>query len=265
MGIELPIGMKFLPMQIDDVRDALQIIFDHDEDDGEEAAVTYRQDLEGQYVLKENDRIVGITGAKSIEGTYHSYGISWTYLERESRHRGYGRLMLESLLNIIESEGGRRVFVNTSDYVDPDEGDIYRDAREAYQAVGFIEELRHNDFYDEGEAQITYGKRLRDRAEIDELPEDDIPIRLLSIDVIPECEGAYWVAWEPDDLGSSPAAAEQLAGQAREQGGRVLFMSVPSHFTSVPELMRTGGFKNAGQLLDYYEDGIHEVHYRLDL
>lgn len=255
----------FRPMSQRDVATALAIIEDHDEDDFECAEATYGKSLAGQYVLEHNSKVIGVTGANQIEGTDRSFVISWTYLQRNFIGRGQGRLMMESLIERITAQDARKLFVSTSDYIDPELGDIYRDAREAYRAIGFSEELRHQDYYDRGEAQLCYGLRIQN--DFDETPTEtnEKRIRLTDIDEIDECDGAYWLAWELDDEGTEPKDFQMICEQVRDWGGRVIFMAFPSDVALAAEFMTRCRFRQDGTLQDYYQDGVHENHYRFDL
>lgn len=255
----------FRPMNPGDVNAALAIINDHDEDDYAWAKSTYGTGLQGQYVLELDSKVIGVTGAKPIDGTDRAYGISWTYLTREFIGRGYGRVLLENLIDQIRGEGCRKVFVNTSDYYDPEDGDIYRDAREAYRAVGFLEEMRHADYYEKGETQITYAMRLEERGPDLKHELNSQPIRLTDVDEIPECDGAYWLAWEMDDEGTQPSDFSMIADQVKDWGGRVIFMAFPADVEHAPEFMTRCRFRKDGSLFDYYEDGTDELHFRYDI
>jgi len=255
----------FRPMTPGDTGKALSIIEDHDEDDFEWAQQTYAAGLSGHYVLELDSHVVGVTGANLIDGTDRTYGISWTYLERSFIGRGHGRTMLESLIDRIRAEGGRKAFVNTSDYYDLEDGDIYRDAREAYRAVGFAEEMRHADYYDKDESLVSYGMRLQERQPNVNPESNQKKIRLTDVDEIPECEGAYWLAWELDDEGTDPADFRMIAEQVAQWGGRVVFMAFPSDVEQVNEFMTSCRFRPDGALFDYFEDGTDELHFRFDI
>lgn len=255
---------NFRPMVPRDVPIALAIIEEHDEDDFEWAQKTYSEGLSGQFVLSVDGQVVGVTGASQLPDTDRAWGISWTYLQRNIRGRGYGRELLESLMLELRRQGARKAFVNTSDYFDPEDGDIYQAAREAYRAVGFAEELRHADFYDKGEAQITYGSRIEQKAPgiVREL--NSRQIRLTDVDEIPECEGAFWLSWELDDKGTEPADFRMISDQVAEWGGRVIFMAFPSDLEHAADFMSRCRFRKDGALSDFYEDGVDRIHFRFD-
>ena len=256
----------FRPMTPADVASALAIVGDHDEDDFEWAQRTYEQHgLAHQFVLEFDAEVVGVTGAEPIPDTDRAWGISWTYLKRSIRGRGHGRMLLESLIEELRYQGARKAFVNTSDYFDPDDGDIYKDARAAYRAVGFAEEMRNADYYDAGEAQITYGVRLEPQARGIAGELNRQKIRLTDVDEIPECDGAYWLSWELDDEGTDPMDFKMITEQVVAWGGRVIFMAFPSDLEHFGDFMNRCRFRKDGQLLDFYEDRVDRIHFRFDV
>ena len=88
---------------------------------------------------------------------------------------------------------------------------------------------------------------------------------MTDIDEIDECEGAYWLAWELDDEGSDVNGMQMIIDQVREWEGRVIFMGFPSDLQNAEEFVTRARFKRDGQLRDFYEDGVDQVHFRLDL
>ncbi|XZE54938.1 GNAT family N-acetyltransferase [Planctomycetaceae bacterium SH139] len=254
----------FRPLRPSEVGDALEIILEHDEDDHEEAAKTYAAGLEGQFGLLRQDRLIGVTGAKPIPGTDRSYGVSWTYLARSMMGHGHGRFMLESLLEFLEQQDARMVYVQSSDYRDPERGEIYREAHAAYRAVGFVEELRHLHYYEVDESLVVYSRRLQ-TSEYVSVPPNESAIKLVDIDEIPECDGAYWLAWELTDGEGTTSDVQLIFDQVREWEGRVIFMAFPSDVSQTQEFVIRARFHPAGRLADYYEDGVDQLHFRHDL
>jgi len=55
-----------------------------------------------------------------------------------------------------------------------------------------------------------------------------------------------------------------LAGVKR-LGGRRVFLTFPSNLPAIAEPLRSAGFERIGQLEDYYERGLHELHFAHDL
>jgi len=48
---------------------------------------------------------------------------------------------------------------------------------------------------------------------------------------------------------------------AKDQGGRAAYVTFPSNFPAVPHVLTNAGFTLVGTLKDYYENGIHELHF----
>jgi N-acetylglutamate synthase-like GNAT family acetyltransferase len=259
-------NLSLRPMNRGDIATVLRIIEDYDEDDCEEARETYAAGLDGQYCLCMQATVIGVVGAKHIQGTDGSFGLSWTYIERAQRRSGKGSQMLQWIIEIMKEQDGRKVFVQTSDYIDPEEGDVYRDARESYMQAGFIQELKQPGYYADNESLIVYGMRLCPRETTDvvlKLGE----VRLTDVDEIPETDGAYWLAWEmvDDTMGTKPQDFQKVLDQVRSWGGRSIYMAFPSDIATAASLVTAARFRCSGRLIDYYEDGVDEVHYRLDL
>jgi GNAT superfamily N-acetyltransferase len=259
-------NLELRPMAYGDVPFALRIIQQFDEDDAAEAQETYSRSVEDQFCLCENRQVIGVVGAKPIDGTDGSFGLSWTYLAQEHRRSGKGTQMLEWMIEIMKERDGRKAFVHTSDYVDPVAGDVYRDAREAYQHVGFAQELKQSDYYGRGESLLVYGLRLCEREPVEVAFNLD-DIRLTDLDEIPETDGAYWLAWEmvPQGKGHKPQDFQRIFDQVRSWEGRSIYMAFPSDVANASNLLTSARFRTSGRLVDYYEDGVDEVHYRYDL
>jgi N-acetylglutamate synthase-like GNAT family acetyltransferase len=259
-------NLQLRPMTVRDIPIALSIIREYDEDDADEAQETYGNSINDQYCMCENGTAIGVVGAKPIPETDGSFGLSWTYLHPQHRRSGKGNRMLTWMIEIMKERDGRKAFVHASDYIDPDQGDVYRDARDAYQQVGFIQEVRQNDYYAPGEAMLIYGLRLVEK-EPSPIVLNMEDIRLTDVDEIPETDGAYWLAWElvSQGQGTKPQDFQRIIEQVRSWDGRAIFMAFPSDVANASSLLTAARFKMSGRLFDYYEDGIDEVHYRFEL
>ena len=259
-------NLELRPMTVKDIPVALRIIQEVDEDDAAEAQETYGNSIDDQFCLCENRTVIGVVGAKPIPETDGSFGLSWTYLDPSHRRSGKGTRMLNWMIEIMRERDGRKAFVHASDYIDPEDGDIYRDARETYIQVGFAQEIRQPNYYAQGESMLVYGMRLCEKETVNlVLNLDDI--RLTDVDEIPETNGAYWLAWElvSQGQGTKPQDFQRVYDQVRSWGGRAIFMAFPSDVANAASILTAARFKTAGRLVDYYEDGIDEVHYRYEV
>ena len=259
-------NLELRPMMASDVQTALHIIQDYDQDDAAEAHGTYQRGIESQFCLCENGAVIGVVGAKHIPDTDGSFGLSWTYLHRDHRRSGKGARMLNWMIEIMKEQDARKAFVHASDYMDPTEGDIYRDARETYVQVGFTQEVRQPDYYALGESMLVYGLRLSPREVVNVILNLD-DIKLTDVDEIPETNDAYWLAWElvSQGQGTKPQDFQRIFDEVRGWGGRTIYMAFPSDVANASTLVTAARFKTSGRLIDYYEDGIDEVHYRYDV
>lgn len=263
------------PLQQEHLDAVLAIIAEVDEDDAEEAAESYRENgLDDQYVLMLGEQIFGVTGFRPALATEGSCWLSWTYLLPALTGRGLGRRMLNELIDILKKSGARKLFVSSSDYVDPEDGAIYEAAHKLYKAVGFIEELCHPDYYQPLEAEIIYGLRLSESEPVSEIAADDSIVFFNGLNEIPETEGCCVINWDVAKkkkftLHRQTQFTEldlQIGiDQAVKDGMRAIFISFPSNMPSVIEPLQVAGFFEEGRLKDYYEDGVDEVHYRINL
>lgn len=253
-------------MVVRDISIAISIIREYDDDDADEAQETYGNGIEDQFCLCENGTVSGVVGAKPIPDTDGSFGLSWTYLHPQHRRTGKGTRMLTWMIEIMKERDGRKAFVHASDYTDSSVGDVYREARDLYQQVGFVQEVRQSDYYAPGEAMLIYGLRLCDKEPVQVVPNTQ-DIKLTDVDEIPETDGAYWLAWElvSQGQGTKPQDFQKIIEQVRSWDGRAIFMAFPSDVANAPSLMNAARFKSAGKLIDFYEDGIDEVHYRFEI
>jgi ribosomal protein S18 acetylase RimI-like enzyme len=254
-------------MQDSDIEKIVAIIESHDEDDAEEAEAGYRQmgGTYDNYVYEVNGETIGITGYSIPPGCEQTYWLSWTYIDEEQTNKGHGRRMLGEIIAHIKRSGGRKLFVKVSDYVDPEDGDIYAAALHLYKSLGFEVEIIHNNFYDEDEAQIILGMRLKERESVD-IEDDNRYVQFDGVFEISETEDAYSFSW--NDEGETPLETEDIEigiDAVRDDGARAIFLSFPSNLTTIEAPLLQSGFVKAGMLEDYYDDGIDEKHYSLHL
>ena len=258
-------------MQEKDIDDVLAVIESHDEDDAEEAEEGFRSigGCMDMYVLRHEEKIIGVTGFSTPPGCDETHWLSWTYVLDGYTNQGFGRKMLNELIAHLKEKSARMLFIKVSDYIDEDaeEGDgaIYAAALHVYQSLGFKIELTHPDYYDEGESEICLGLRLSDTPSMitdTDTEKEDVPVQFNAVFEIDETDNAYTFGW--NDEGEAVFTQEDVTiglDNVREDKGRAVFISFPSNYNGVKESLLGAGFKESGTLHDYYEDGIHDVHY----
>lgn len=257
------------PMLEADIDAVVALIETHDEDDAEDAQLFYieHNGIYGQFVLEKEGELIGVTGFEAPTGCDQSYWLSWTYIDAQHTNRGLGRKMLTELFDYLQQQqGGRKLFVKVSDYVDPEDGAIYAAALHLYESMGFSIEVQHDDFYDVGEAQIILGMRLQQEQEHTPAAQQQVAIKFNEIFEISETEGSWSFGWhEHEELGDdAPFTREDLQtglDAVRQDGARCVFLSFPSDYAGINEPLIASGFTQAGSLKDYYADGIDELHY----
>ena len=267
MRTSLPSGVTFRPMQRGDVPVALAVIKQHNIDDYDVAKQSYRQSIEGQYVLERAGTVIGLTGWRDIPEADRTYWLSWTYLAIQERGQGLGMGMLSALLDVLRQRNARKIFVYTSDLGQADgKGGAYGRALQVYQRLGFVEELRHPDYYDPGESLIALGLRIEEIYTPEPTQPELRNARLIGVEEIVETNDAYGIDWEfVPGRGASPEDVAQMVEKVQAWGGRVLFASIASDAPLAQGLFLASGFTHEGQLSDFFEDGIDAVHYRQDV
>lgn len=262
-------------MYMSDLHRVLEIITDHDDDDGEAAEQEFDDEgIEDQFVLLDDELVIGISGYRTIEACDGSYWLSWTYLDEAYRGKGLGKKMLNDVLARLKEQGARKLFVKVSDYKEDGEN-IYAAAMAMYQSAGFSVEVVSNDFYDEGESQTILGLYLSPTSESSEntLVADEKPvIRFNGLHEIIETDGAFSFAWIVEkskglfeNRGFSTEDLNIGLREVAKQGGRKVFLTFPSNLVLIHEPLQAAGFKFVGQLKDYYEVGLHELHFSHNL
>ena len=180
-------------MEESDVAPILEIIYDHDEDDGEEAEEAFEETLADKYVITYEGRVMGMTGFKADPHMPQTAWLSFTYIHDYFRRKGNAYWMMLELRHVLQSAGVRHLFIATSDYVDEDTGeDIYLAARNFYEdKLNARRELRLENFYAPGEAKYIYSLPVGDPDELNK-GTPDIPtentVRFVGLEEAPESD-----------------------------------------------------------------------------
>ncbi len=270
-------NMELRLMCMSDLPAVSRIIDAHDDDDAEAAEEDYHDTgLDHQFVLEADSKVIGVTGYRPVEATDHTAWLSWTYLDKPHQGKGIGKRMINDVLGKLRDIGGRKVFVKLSDYEAPENGNIYEQALHAYKAVGFEEELISYDFYDDGENQIMLGLCIYtpdpEAEDVEVSVQEEKPvIRFNGLYEIAETEGAYtfnWTVTKKSLFGKRSFSVLDLKTglqAVKDQGGRRVFLTFPSNLPLIHNPLQSAGFKYVGRLGDYYERGVHELHFTHDL
>jgi len=259
-------------MYVSDTASVVEIIADHDEDDGEAAEAELQDEgVEGQFVLVDGDTVLGISGYREVENCDGTYYLSWVYLDEDYRGHGLGKKMLGDVLDRLRDQGARKIFVKVSDYVEDGEN-IYATALKMYKSFGFEVEVVGEDFYDDGESQTILGLEFKAQSKDLAVADEKPVIRFNGLFEIAETDGAYTFAWIVEKsagfFGKRSFTTEDLEvgiRSVKEQGGRKIFLTFPSNLVLIHRPLQAVGFKYVGQLKDYYEEGLHELHFSHDL
>lgn len=264
---------KLRPMQAEDIDAVVALIESHDEDDAEDAQASFsaRHGLEDYFVLELDGEVIGVSGFRTPPACEQTHWLSWTYIHADHVNQGHGRAMISEIIDHLTAEGARKVFIKVSDYAEEDENgewvETYAAALHLYQSLGFSIEITHKNYYDEGEAQIILGKHLKDRSAPGEHAGDAQfeqlrPVQFNAVFEIAETDGAYSFGWQ--EKGKKLFTLDDVEfglDKVREHHGRAVFLSFPSDYKGIGEILYSAGFQNSGVLDDYFDDGIHEQHF----
>jgi membrane associated rhomboid family serine protease len=264
----------FRPMSESDIKPILEIIYDHDDDDGEEAEEAFSRSLSDKYVMEFEGRVMGMTGFRADDYSPHTAWLSFTYIHDYFRQKGNAYWMMLELRNVLEAQGIKRLFIATSDYEDEETGDdIYLPARNFYEyKLNAERELRVDNYYAPGESKYIYS--LPVTSEIEETPAslpENHTARFVGLDEADESDTSYVALWEelaPDnDEPKSKLPTKSFAemiDEVKSYNGKALFVTLPNYISihHASEL-EAAGFKKLGTLSDYFGPGIDEVYWGL--
>ena len=266
--------MKIRPMAERDVEGVVDVVDSHDEDDAEDARSDFEQNgTKTHWVIEANGSVIGVSGYRPVPETQGSGWISWTYVHEDHCSQGIGRKLFHHTIEHAREAGAEKLFIKVSNYVDEDGHNIYMAATKMYESFGFECEVISKDFYDIGEDQFIYSKYLIPLPGEEIKKQNEKPvIRFVDIFEISETNGAYSFTWEvtrKSFLEKRSFSTDDLRiglQDVKERGGRIVFLTFLSSLPLIHSPLVEAGFKFVGELKDYYEPGIHELHFvhRLD-
>jgi ribosomal protein S18 acetylase RimI-like enzyme len=89
-----------------------------------------------------------------IDGTESSYDLYWIVVSDAFRGKGIGRDLLYMTEKKIRTDGGKRVYAETSSR------EQYKPTRHFYESNGYFKEAVIEDFYGEKDSKVIYTKIL---------------------------------------------------------------------------------------------------------
>jgi ribosomal protein S18 acetylase RimI-like enzyme len=107
------------------------------------------------FVFAEREgRTMGYACYGPIAVTSGSYDLYWIAVDKACQGQGLGRALLDKVEELIREEGGRQVYIETSDRSD------YAPTRGFYLRCGYRQEAVLKDFYAPGDDKVIYVKTL---------------------------------------------------------------------------------------------------------
>ena len=105
-------------------------------------------------LAEEAGQLLGYVCFGLIPCTKSSYDLYWIAVRPDRQGQGLGRQLIRGAEERIGLDGGRRVYIETSDRP------AFAPTRAFYQACGYQQVGLFADFYDLGDAKVVYGKML---------------------------------------------------------------------------------------------------------
>ena len=265
--------MKVRPMTSSDIDAVVAAINSHDEDDAEDARDDFEtHGTDNHWVAEVDGSVVGVSGYRQVPESYGSGWVTWTYVLEDYCGKGVGKNLFKHVIDEAVAAGAQKLFIKVSNYRDEDGNNIYAAATSMYEAFGFECEIISKNFYDIGEDQFIYSKNLVAlNDESIEKKNEKPAIRFVDTFEISETNGAYSFEWEVVNKSffqKRSFSVEDLnigLRAVKEQGGRIVFLTFLSNLPLIHSPLESVGFKFIGKLTDYYEPGVHELHFVHDL
>lgn len=260
--------ISFRAAQRDDLAKIIELVETHDEDDAEEIEESLNAcDFENHFVALLDHTVIGITGFMQQPDCDRTFYLSWTYLHQDYCGKGYGNEMMSYVLEQLKAQDARKVFIKISDYVDAEDGPVYEAAMGLYKKFGFREEIKFPDYYDTNESMYILGLALQPAStDISHGPEKAY-LKFSGLYQIPETEYSYSFSWESVKWWKGSFSMQDIQiglDAAYDEGAHQVFLSFPSTFTKIKQILLNAGFEIVGSLENYYEDGIDELHFQFD-
>jgi len=258
-------GPQLKPMKWEHVTKVLPIIHETDEDDAAEAERSFVEDgFENMFVLMDRGTVLGLTGFAMDDSVPDLAWLSWTYLAQAHMGQGLGNQMFNDLLGMLNKQGVRKIFIETSDYEEDGEK-IYANAHRLYEEFGAGVELVVPDFHAPGEAKIIYGLNNPEATAAPFTPENNAPgLAITGVQQAPETDAVSDLRWEETPTGLS--GVDFALNRVREHGHRMALLAIPSDISATQaDGLVAQGFRHIGQLPDYYGPDVGQDWWAHDL
>lgn len=259
---------EIIPMQPEHIEQVLEIIESHDDDDAEEAQEEFEEKgLAGYYVLSLGKQVIAISGYRHAPHTNGSYWLGWTYVKEGFRRKGHGRKILDYVINQCKKEGCRKLWVSTSDYQDDDGMDIYLPAKETYKNIGFSHSLTLKNYFDQGESKHIYHMHVNPFTKGSKVSFSNNIFGLNGVHEIAETTDAYTFDFFLDEtgVGLDVETLKHAIIDARSNGANRMYVGLPSDALGAIRMLESAGFEQAGCLEDYFDAGVSEINFIINL
>ncbi len=257
------------PMGKEHLNEVVRLIEEHDEDDAEAALKTYEcEGFDNQYVLIQEKAVLGVSGYRPADNTEGAFWLSWTYIDTENQHQGFGVQLVKAVIQSCYKNKARKLFVAASDYRDGEGNELYARAHRFYKNMGFEYQLTLPDYYTKGESRIISSIDFKQSNEHTQTSWSATS-GFLCIDAFEmlESDGVYALAWRINEEGQNSIVNQllEIIEAAQAKGAERIYTGLPSDATDILDTLNAAHFTSVGTLADYYRAGIAEVNLTLEL
>ena len=105
--------------------------------------------------VENNGAVLAYACYGPIACTTSSFDVYWIAVHRDQQKHGIGRWLMTLTENLIRSQGGHRIYVETSGRPD------YLPTRNFYDRCGYTNVAELPEFYGEGDSKVIYLKVLK--------------------------------------------------------------------------------------------------------
>jgi ribosomal protein S18 acetylase RimI-like enzyme len=116
-----------------------------------------QRDYKIHCMVDDQDQIIGYVCYGPTPMTQGTFDLYWIAVDPDFQKQGAGSILLDSLEEMVKTEGGRMILADTSTIPH------YEKTRGFYLKNGFQEVGRVPDYYYPGNDRITFCKKLEDR------------------------------------------------------------------------------------------------------
>lgn len=148
-----------LPSDTDDLcrlAAGTNVFYDHEIDTLHEVLDDYHAGEPGHaaITLLDGDAVAGFAYFAEVPMTDRTWELWWIVVDANKQGRGFGKLLMNHVEDIIRKLMGRLLLIETSSLP------RYEPTRRFYMKLAYVEAARIPDFYRDGDDKVVYWRKL---------------------------------------------------------------------------------------------------------